>query len=148
MNHTVLLEPNLEGVAAFPRQTILIIEDDRAAADVLSRRLRQQGFDTLTAASGRQGLTVARSKQPDLVVLNLRLPDTDGFSVCRELVDAPETACVPVLLLSDLARPHIVRRCRAAGCQFFLRKPYDPNVLLVLICEAIRQNRHWQGLPS
>jgi CheY-like chemotaxis protein len=72
-----------------------------------------------------------------LILLDLRLPDLDGFTLCRELVDAPETCDIPVIILSGMERPDIIRRCRAAGSQYFVRKPYDPNALLVLIHEAL-----------
>lgn len=85
----------------------------------------------------------ARSQRPSLIVLDLRLPDADGLGVCSQLVDSPETCTIPVIILSGLEDPEVVRRCRAAGCQYFLRKPYDPNVLLVLIRQAIRDCRGW-----
>lgn len=119
------------------RQTVLIIDDDEVLSDVLSRRLKQQGFDTFTADTGLCGLTQARSAQPSLILLDLNLPDTDGFSICEQLGDDPETCSIPVIILTGMERPDILRRCRAAGCHYFLRKPYDPNALLILIRQAI-----------
>ncbi|OHB73398.1 MAG: hypothetical protein A2V70_21145 [Planctomycetes bacterium RBG_13_63_9] len=139
MFSSVLEEPKPAPVSADERPTILIVDDDEALAEVLSRRLKQQGFETRTADSGKSGLAKARSDRPDLVVLDLRLPDTDGFSVCEELADSPETCTIPVIILSGLEQPDILRRCRAAGCQYFLRKPFDPNVLLILVRQAIQQ---------
>jgi CheY-like chemotaxis protein len=127
------------------RETILIVDDDEVVADVLSRRLQQQGFDTVTADTGAAGLAVARSEAPALIVLDVRLPDTDGFSLCQQLVDSPVTCGIPIIVLSGMERPDIVRRSRAAGCSFFLRKPYDPNVLLVLIRQAIDEREAWAG---
>lgn len=125
---------------------ILIIDDDAALADVLSQRLQSQGFRTLTADSGRAGLDTARCEVPSLVVLDLCLPDIDGFSVCEQLADAPETCGIPVIILSGLQRPDILRRCRAVGCHYFLRKPYDPNVLLTLVRQAIEDTRGWDSV--
>jgi DNA-binding response OmpR family regulator len=123
-----------------PRErSILIIEDDEAMSEVLAVRLDRQGFTTHTAFCGAQGLKLARSVRPDLVLLDLRLPDVDGFTICQELVDDPETCGIPVIILSGMERPDIIRRSRAAGCQYFVRKPYDPNALLVLIDRAIRE---------
>ena len=74
----------------------------------------------------------AREHRPDLVLLDVRLPDLDGFTVCEELVDSPDTCDIPIIIVSGSDRTDIVRSSRAAGCEFFVSKPYDPNVLLTL----------------
>jgi len=119
------------------RRTILIIDDDEVLSDVLSRRLQQQGFKAITADSGQCGLARARADQPSLILLDLRLPDADGITICEQLADDFETCSIPVIILTGVERPDILRRCRAAGCQYYLRKPYDPNALLILIRQAI-----------
>jgi adenylate cyclase len=121
----------------FQQRSILIVDDDQATVDVLSRRLAQQGFATTSADSGEAALAIARTERPQLVLLDLRLPDRDGFSVCQELVDDPETTEIPVIIVSGLEQDDILRRSRAAGCRYYLRKPYDPNALLTLIQQAI-----------
>jgi len=142
----VLEKPKPQPVKAEKRPTILIVDDDEALVDVLSHRLRQQEFDTMTAESGESGLALARSERPSLIVLDLRLPDIDGFAICEELADSPDTCEIPVIILSGMERADILRRCRAAGCQYFVRKPYDPNALLLLIRQAIRDSRQWGGM--
>jgi CheY-like chemotaxis protein len=124
-------------IIAGKRQSILIIDDDEVLSDVLSRRLRQQGFDALTADSGQCGLARAKADQPSLILLDLRLPDADGITICEQLADDLETCAIPVIILTGMERPDILRRCRAAGCHYYLRKPYDPNALLILIRQAI-----------
>jgi CheY-like chemotaxis protein len=115
---------------------------------VLSRRLSQQGFEPITADCGAAGLALAQAELPLLIVLDLRLPDTDGLSICEDLVDSPATCDIPVIVLSGMERPDIIRRCRAAGCQYFVRKPYDPNALLVLIRQAITESGRGDALPQ
>jgi len=124
-------------ITAGRRPSILIIDDDEVLSDVLSRRLQQQGFDALTADSGQCGLARARADQPSLILLDLRLPDADGITICEQLADDLETCSIPVIILTGMERPDILRRCRAAGCHYYLRKPYDPNALLVLVRQAI-----------
>jgi len=119
------------------RRSILIVDDDDAAVDVLTMRLAKHGFQTSTTDSGRCAVGLAVSEQPSLILLDLRLPDADGFELCQTLVDHPATAGIPIIILSGMERPDIVRRCRQAGCQYFLRKPYDPSALLILIQQAI-----------
>lgn len=125
------------------RRSILIIDDDHDQADVLSRRLGSQGFETIVAHSGRNGMAIAKDRSPHLVLLDVRLPDVDGFVVCEELADDPDTCAIPVIMLSGMERPDIIRRSRAVGSQFYVRKPYDPNALLVLIDSAIREAEGW-----
>ena len=127
------------------RHTVLIIDDDDTLSEVLSHRLKQQGFTTHAAYSGSTGLTKAKAEPPSAIILDLCLPDADGLAICEQLVDAPATSSIPVLILSGKEQPGLVRRCRAAGCHYFLRKPYDPNALLVLIRQAIRDASDWQG---
>ena len=143
MFSSVLEQPELEAVTAEKPPAILIIDDDEALADVLSRCLQKQHYDTLVADSGELGLSRARSGRPALIVLDLGLPDTDGFAVCEELADSPDTCTIPVIILSGMERPDMLRRCRAAGCYYFVRKPYDPNALLILIRQAISDTATW-----
>jgi CheY-like chemotaxis protein len=140
---SVLEQPLPAELSPEERQKILIVDDDEALAEVLSRRLQQQGFDAATVDSGAAGLAKAREEHPALIVLDLRLPDADGFSICEQLADSPATCDIPVIILSGLERPDILRRCRAVGCHYFVRKPYDPNALLILIRQAIRESAGW-----
>jgi DNA-binding response OmpR family regulator len=120
------------------RHSVLIIDDDDTLSEVHSHRLKQQGFTTQAAYSGNSGLTKAKAEPPSAIILDLGLPDADGLTICEQLTDTPETCAVPILILSGKEQPGLVRRCRAAGCHYFLRKPYDPNALLVLVQQAIR----------
>jgi putative two-component system response regulator len=138
-------QPQSAPVVAGRRHTVLIIDDDDTLSDVLSHRLKKQGLRTVAAYSGEAGLAKAKSELPSAIILDLCLPDADGLGICEQLVDAPETSSIPVLILSGREEPGLVRRCRAAGCHYFLRKPYDPNALLVLIRHAIHDAGAWQG---
>ncbi len=125
------------------RHSVLIVDDDLDQAEVLSRRLECQGFDTITAHTGRGGLMRARDEHPHLVLLDVRLPDMDGFRVCAQLADDPRTCDIPVIILSGMERPDIIRCSRSAGSLFYVRKPYDPNALLILIQSAIEEVNRW-----
>lgn len=118
-------------------KVVLIIDDDVDQADVLAHRLASQNFRTLTASCGRAGLRLAQEERPNLIVLDLRLPDIDGFDVCRQLADDSRTCHIPVMILSGMEHPNVVRQVRSSGGHFYLRKPYDPNALLVLVQSAM-----------
>jgi len=124
---------------AHQTRQILIIEDDDSQREVLSLRLNSQGFKTLQAANAMDGLRLAEERRPHLVLLDVRLPDIDGFSVCRHLDENPATSGIPVIILSGMERPDIIRRARRAGCHYFVRKPYDPSALLCLVEQAIME---------
>ncbi|HVA47727.1 MAG TPA: response regulator [Pirellulales bacterium] len=143
MSAQLLEEPRARRLCRREAPKILIIDDDDVMADVLGQRLGRQGYEVLVAASGQDGLSLARQHVPSLVLLDLRLPDADGFNVCHELADASETCTIPVIILSGMERPDIIRRSRAAGCQYYVRKPYDPNALLILVQHAIGESKAW-----
>lgn len=124
------------------KQRILIVDDDQSQTEVLDHRFTKQGYQTLIAHTGQMGLLLARAEHPDLILLDIRLPDIDGLSVCHELNDDPETCDIPIIVLSAMERADIIRRTRSAGCHYFLRKPYDPNALLMLTRAAIDDFTH------
>ena len=135
--------PQLEHESGFAakRFTILVVDDNEEQAFSLSNRLESLGYRTEIAHAGRHALATAQLEQPNLVLLNLRLPDISGLEVCSQMADHPETCAIPIILVSDIERRSIVREARAAGCRFFIRKPYDPDALLVLIEHALSE---WQ----
>ena len=130
-------------VVAPERERILIVDDDFSQAESLGFCFRKQGYDVSIATTCSDGVHQAFSHHPDVVVLDLALPDGDGLDVCAELADHQSTAHVPVIVVSGTERPAIVRQARTAGCRFFVRKPYDPNALLVLVQQAISDARDW-----
>ncbi len=140
-NAVVQLEP--DETSATVQHSILIVDDDSGQTEALSYRLRSQGFQTLTALCGKEGLAVARAQHPHLVLLDLGLPDIDGLQVCERLADDPTTCTIPVIVLSGMARPDIIRCARAVGCRYYVRKPYDPSALLILIESAIHETESW-----
>jgi len=138
MSHELLAELQPIQEPAAQKRCILIVDDDQDQAETLAHCLHQQGFDAIVTLEGVPGLEWAVRNHPDLVLLDLRLPDASGLNICERLVDSPETCDIPVIIVSGLEREDIVRCCRAAGCRYFVRKPYDPNALLTLIEHALR----------
>ena len=125
------------------RDRILIVDDDGEQVEVLSLAFNRQGFETISAATVAEGLELARSRRPHLVILDIRLPDGNGLDMCQVLSDDPQTSGIPVIVLSGMERPDIIRSCRAAGCRYYVRKPYDPNALLVLAENALGHPGCW-----
>jgi DNA-binding response OmpR family regulator len=101
---------------------VLMIEDDSAVAEMYRLRLSADGYRVMIARTGEEGLSIARNTAPDLVYLDLRLPGMDGFEVLRKLREAPETAEVPVIILTNFGRPELVERGLKLGALEFLIK--------------------------
>lgn len=127
------------------RQRILIVEDDPEIAEFLHDNLREQGFATSGASSGEEVLNRVATERPSLIVMDVRLPGIDGMTVCELLADQAETCHIPVILVSGLECSDVVRHSRKCGARYFLHKPYDPNVLLILIESALLEAKRWQA---
>ena len=79
---------------------VLIVDDNRSLVTAAARILQKAGFETLTAADGSEGLSMAQAEKPDLVILDIVMPGLDGYEVCRALHRSRETAGIPVLMLT------------------------------------------------
>ena len=86
------------------RPHILVIDDNSHARRAVQAVLERQGFDVLTAPGGEEGLTLASEAKPDLIILDIVMPKMDGYEVCRRLQQDPETAHIPVIMLSGKGR--------------------------------------------
>lgn len=115
---------------------VLAIDDDRSMTDLLATLLRNNGFEVMTANDGMQGLELAKNDPPDLVLLDLRMPGADGWSICHSLRDFSR---VPIIILSALAAPQNVASALDAGADDYLVKPVPPAVLLAHINNLTRQ---------
>jgi signal transduction histidine kinase/DNA-binding response OmpR family regulator len=119
-----------------PGETILVIDDDDAARDLAERFLRREGFDVLTAESGDRGLELALEHQPDAILLDVLMPEMDGWAVLGELKKHPETAEIPVILLTMLDDRAMGF---ALGASEFMTKPLDRDKLSELLGRLLSQ---------
>ena len=126
-----------------PPDHILIIDDDETQVTTLSHSLMTLGYRISVAGNRSDGVRLALSDRPDLILLDIKLPDGNGLDICSEFNDDPETADVPVIIVSGDDRPNVVRKARASGCHYFVHKPFDPNALLILAQNAIAESRDW-----
>ena len=110
--------------------TILIADDDDDIRDVIAFKLQVAGFRTLSADNGRSALTMAVETRPRIIILDVSMPQMDGLSVCYELHARPETAQIPVLMISGNDRPDDVDRGFAIGADDYLPKPFSQVEML------------------
>ena len=109
---------------------VLLVEDNEANADMLSRRLAKHGFDVRLATDGRAALDLAHALVPALVLMDISLPEIDGWETTRRLKASPATAAIPVIALTAHAMVSDREKCLAAGCDEFETKPIDLKRLL------------------
>jgi DNA-binding response OmpR family regulator len=119
--------------------TVLLIDDDPDILELLSFNFHGAGFDVYTAATGMEGLHQARRRLPDVIVLDVLLPDLDGLTVCEILRKQPSTMRIPVLMLTALGG-HLTRLAGLdAGATDYVVKPIRPKDLVRRVVDLLRQ---------
>lgn len=117
---------------------ILLVEDNEMNRDMLSRRLQRKGYEVVIATDGEQGVAMAQSEQPDLILMDMSLPVLDGWEATRKIKSIPQAAALPVIALTAHAMAGDQEKCVAAGCDDYDTKPVDLPRLLAKI-EALLQ---------
>jgi two-component system, OmpR family, response regulator MtrA len=115
---------------------ILVIDDDIAITELMSMLLRTHGFEVFTANSGAEGVKLVREKLPHVVLLDLMMPDMDGWQVSKAIRTFSN---VPILILSAINDPAMVASVLDAGADDFLVKPVPSSVLVANIRKMVRQ---------
>jgi two-component system cell cycle response regulator DivK len=109
---------------------ILLVEDNEMNRDMLSRRLIRKGYDVVLAMDGAQGVDMAKSEAPDLILMDMSLPVMDGETATRTLKASAETRGIPVIALTALAMVGDRENAMAAGCDEYDTKPVELPRLL------------------
>jgi two-component system cell cycle response regulator DivK len=112
---------------------ILLVEDNEMNRDMLSRRLQRKGYSVVIATDGEQGVAMARSERPDLILMDMSLPVLDGWEATRAIKASPEIAAVPVIALTAHAMAGDQEKCFEAGCDDYDTKPVDLPRLIAKI---------------
>jgi two-component system, cell cycle response regulator DivK len=125
-----------------PGGQILVVEDNERNMKLVRELLEATGYRAIEAATGSQALELAREHRPDLVLMDIRLPDIDGVEALSRLRADDRTASIPVLAVTAQAMQGDRERCLAAGFDGYLSKPIDVAQLLEAVsrhCEAVEQ---------
>jgi PAS domain S-box-containing protein len=125
------LHPSLETGARQP--LLLLAEDSPANMDVISSYLSAKGYKVITAKDGLEAVSYARKMQPDLILMDIHLPEIDGLEATRRIRGEQNLAQVPIIALTALAMPGDIERCRAAGINNYLSKPVSLRALSAAI---------------
>jgi two-component system cell cycle response regulator DivK len=111
-------------------QKILLVEDNEMNRDMLSRRLERRGFQVAIAGDGAQGVAMAQSEKPALVLMDMSLPVMDGWTATRALKNDPATSAIPIIGLTAHAMAADREKCLEAGCDDYDTKPVELARLL------------------
>lgn len=112
---------------------LLLVEDNEMNRDMFSRRLQRRGYEVVEAVDGEEGVNLARSEDPDLVLMDMSLPVVDGWEAARRLKAGMETAAIPILALTAHAMSNDRDKALEAGCDDYDTKPIEFSRLLVKI---------------
>jgi len=118
---------------------ILIVEDEHDILQLVKLYLEKEGFRTVAAKTGTEGLQYAKQEKPDLVVLDLMLPEIDGLEVCKRLRSAPETAMLPIIMLTAKAEESDTIVGLELGADDYVTKPFSPKTLVARIKALLRR---------
>jgi DNA-binding response OmpR family regulator len=119
------------------RKKILVVEDDADLVDLLAFNLKKAGFAIGTAIDGVEAIKKARSLQPDLILLDLMLPELDGFAVCETLRRNAATASTPIIMLTALSSELARLAGMESGANEYITKPFNLKDLLARIKQAL-----------
>jgi len=120
-----------------PEQPVLLIEDEESIASFVAMYLEKEGFAVVSAVTGAAGLALAREKQPRVILLDLMLPDIDGFEICRQLRQESE---VPIIMLTarDASTDKVLGL--ELGADDYITKPFDPRELVARVKSLLRRS--------
>jgi two-component system cell cycle response regulator DivK len=121
--------------------TILLVEDNDDNRIIYSTALRFTGYEVVEAITGTEGVRMARSEKPDLILMDISVPELDGWQATSILKADPETASIPIIAVTAHALPDDERRSMEAGCDGYLAKPITPAALIAEVDRRLGLSR-------
>jgi two-component system, cell cycle response regulator DivK len=119
------------------RKRILIVEDQEDNRMILRDLLSQAGYDLIEAVNGEEGVAVALSERPDLILMDIQLPVMDGYEATRRIKSNAEFKSVPIIAVTSYALSGDEAKARTAGCDAYVAKPFSPRQLLAKVREYL-----------
>jgi DNA-binding response OmpR family regulator len=118
---------------------ILIVEDEADIAQLVKLYLEKEGFRTMIASTGIEGLKLIKTDRPDMVILDLMLPEIDGLEICKKIRNAPDTALLPILMLTAKVEESDTVVGLELGADDYITKPFSPKVLVTRVKALFRR---------
>ena len=120
------------------QRRILVVDDEPVVVKTLSKAIRRQGFDVVSAVDGEEALEKIRSTKPDLVILDIQMPKLDGTEVLQRIKGSPETASLPVIMLTGKAGDEDILKGYKYGANYYIPKPFKMDEVLKGIAMMFR----------
>jgi len=120
-------------------QKILVVDDEPDIVELVAFNLREDGYEVLTAGNGMDALNLARAALPDLILLDLMLPELDGMAVCEILRDLPSTAAIPVVMLTAWSSEEARVLGLKSGADDYVTKPFSPRELVLRVGKVLNR---------
>jgi two-component system alkaline phosphatase synthesis response regulator PhoP len=130
------------------KEMILIVEDEKDIAKVLDYNLKKEGFRTLSAYDGEKAIGMAVKEHPDLVILDLMLPEIDGLEVCRTLKSERKTASIPIIILTAKTQETDKIVGLELGADDYVTKPFSPRELIARVRAVLRRVKEGGKVPE
>jgi len=119
---------------------ILIVDDEKNFHTMMTIRLESYGFEVISAYDGREGLEMAKSESPDLILLDVMMPEMDGFEVCNLLKNDKQYCEIPIIICTGMVEKVDVEMSSKARPDAFITKPFDHNILHSKIEELLKKS--------
>ncbi len=120
------------------KKKILLIEDEEELVTMMRMRLQASGYEMISASDGEEGLEKVQEGKPDLILLDIVMPKLDGWSLCRQLKSDAQAKDIPIIMVTASGNKDLVEKCREAGADDLVVKPFDADDLLNKISECLK----------
>ena len=118
---------------------ILVIDDEQDLVEVVRFRLKANGYDVIVAYNGKDGLEKARTQNPALIILDLMLPEIDGYKICRMLKFDKKYKHIPIIIFTARAQEDDKKMGEQTGADAYVTKPFEPDKLISIINEMLEK---------
>lgn len=116
---------------------VLLIDDDVNVQQLVKYSLKQESFKVSISSTGKGGLRKAQSRRPDVIILDIMMPDMSGFDICRTLKEKPDTRNIPIIMLSAKTQEKDKEKAFDLGANHYVTKPFDPIKLAEIAKQAV-----------
>ena len=120
---------------------LLVVDDDRDFVTALAGRLDSRGFETIKAFNGTEGLEKVYAEKPDAIILDVTMPDINGFDVCKKLKTDENCKEIPIIMLTGRSNPEDVKLAKDMGADAYFTKPFELDLLLYEVYELLRRKK-------
>ena len=117
---------------------ILVVDDEPHLVEILANRLKANRYRVATAATAQEGLEMAVREKPDLILLDILMPDMDGYQLLQKLKEGAETKMIPIMMLTVKKWSEDIQKAMLGGAVDYLVKPFDPVILIQKIRKALK----------